>query len=139
MSRRGLDLGPSFAPELVKKYETAANTERPLQEAHQLVSRTEITTVRKAQPPAAEKQEDQTQKMDYAPSFGSLVSRSLLSTPRPASNVHNDLVAWQRSTDNDPQDPTDLEERMRKQRGSSPWQTVPMDANAISSALLNGQ
>jgi hypothetical protein len=79
------------------------------------------------------------QKSDYQPSFGSLVTRSILATPRPILGKQVDLVAWQPSTDNDQADPTDLQSRLRKQRMSSPWQAVPMDANAISAAMGIGK
>jgi hypothetical protein len=139
MSRRGLDLGPSFTTELVKKYESVVEPDRTILDAHQLVSRTEIAPARKAEPNPTEKLKTETKKMDYSPSFGSLVSRNLLSSPQPIPNKQVDQVAWQASTDNDVPDPADLESRLRKQRLSSPWQSVPMDANAISAALTGGK
>lgn len=122
MSLRGLDLGPGFATELVKKYEQPD----PLPEyrvpgAEQLVSR---TTVKKTGPACEGKKkkpaQKPSQKLDFNPALGSLVTRQILSKQQLFNQAPED-------------------QDQPKKRRLAAFQSVPMDATAINAALEAGK
>jgi hypothetical protein len=124
MSLRRLDLGDSFGPELVKKYEQPD----PLPEyrvpgAEQLISRTAVQKTGpscegKKKTPAAKPKPSQ--KLDFNPALGSLVTRQILSKQQLFNQAPED------------QDPP-------KKRRLAAFQSVPMDATAINAALEAGK